>query len=137
MVVIPVDGKKVFGTGGGIRIKGTIDGYPFAGMSLMPMKAGTRLLAIRAEIRKAIRKEAGQKITIILERDTAEPEVPEELKKAFEASPEAKKMFDSLSYSYKVNYAKPVTTAVNKATRERRAVDAVIKLERMYFEKHG
>lgn len=136
IAVMAFDAKKVFKMSGhSVRIKGTIDGYPFSGTSLMPMKAGTYVLAIRKEIRKAIRKEAGDKATLQFEQDTSELEIPQELLEAFEASPEARKVFDTLSHSYKSNYTKPVAEAKHKDTRERRAVDAVLKLERLYVEK--
>jgi uncharacterized protein YdeI (YjbR/CyaY-like superfamily) len=92
-------------------------------------------MAIRAEIRKAIRKSAGDQIQIILEEDFAELKVPEELKEAFEASPEAEKLFNALPPSYKRNYTKYVSGSKNKETRVRRAVASVIKLEKEFFEK--
>ena len=136
IAVIRADAKKIFRMSGhSVRVKGTIEGYPFSGTSLMPMKAGTYVLAIRKEIRKAIRRDAGDTVTICIEQDTDELAIPQELLDAFEASPEAKTMFETLSYSYKANYTRPISTSRNQATRERRAVDAVLKLERLYLEK--
>jgi len=139
VAVIPINAKEVFGMSNcTVRVKGTMNGYPFSGTSLMPMKSGDYLLAVRSSIRKAIRKEAGDTVIIEFERDLAELEIPAELLEAFEASPEAKQMFDSLSYSYKENYTRPITNAKSQSTRERNAVKAVLKLEQLYLEKqHG
>lgn len=135
IAITPIDVKKVFGRKGHVRVKGTIDGFPFDDTSLMPMGTGEHCMAIRSEIRKAIRKNAGDTIEIILEEDFSELKIPEELIEAFEASPEAKQLFDAFSPSHKRNYTKYVAGSKNKETRTRRAVASVIKLEKEFFEK--
>jgi len=135
IAITPIDVKKIFGRKGHVRVKGTIDGLPFDDTSLMPMGNGAHCIAIRADIRKAIRKNAGDAIEIILEEDFAELKIPEELTEAFEASPEAKQLFNSYSPSHKRNYTKYVAGSKNKETRTRRAVASVIKLEKEFFEK--
>ncbi len=131
----PIDGKKVFGKAGHIRIKGTIDGYPFDDVSLMPTAAGKHCLAIRADIRKEIRKKAGDTIEIILEEDFTELKIPVELSEAFEASEEAKKMFDAIAPSHRRMYIRHVNDSKIKETREKRAVKMVLDLEKNFFEK--
>lgn len=135
VVITPIDVKKVFGRKGHVRVKGTIDGYPFDDTSLMPMRTGEHCMAIRNEIRKAIRKGPNDTIEIILEEDFAELKIPEELLEAFEASPEAEKMFNAFPPSHKRNYTKYVAGSKNKATRERRAIASVFRLEKEYVEK--
>lgn len=135
IVITPIDVKKVFGRKGHVRVKGTIDGFPFDDTSLMSMGTGKHCMAIRNEIRKAIRKEAGDTIDIILEEDFAELKIPVELKEAFEASPEAEKMFYAYSPSHKRNYTKYINESKKKETREKRAVDSVLRIEKEYFEK--
>jgi hypothetical protein len=138
VIVVPIDAKKIFGTGGYVKIKGTVDDLSFKGMTLMPMGDGNHCLPVNAEFRKTIKKDAGDTVTIAFEKDNDKPiiEIPDELKGAFKASKEAKKLFDSSSPSMQKQYCKYISEAKQKETRERRAVDTVLRLEKLYFENN-
>lgn len=59
------EAKQVLGTGGAVKVAGTIDGESFKS-SIMPMGNSTQMLPVNAEIRKKIGKEAGATITVHL-----------------------------------------------------------------------
>ena len=54
-----------FKTRGLVKVRGTIDGYPFRS-AFMAMGDGTHKLPVKAEILKAINKKEGDKISVSL-----------------------------------------------------------------------
>jgi hypothetical protein len=108
------------------RIKGMLDGFAVAGLALMPMGEGNFIMALKADIRKAIHKREGAMVQVKLELDADyKIEMPADLVECFDADPEALEFFNSLLRSHRDYFVKWIQSAKTEATRIKRIVNTV------------
>jgi len=68
--VVLDDVKELFGTRGLVKVRGSIDGEPFDG-ALMAQGDGTHRLPVRAKLRDAIGKQAGDTVHVRIDERIA------------------------------------------------------------------
>ena len=124
-VAVPFDVAEVWGTRGRVRVKGTINGFPFR-TNIQPME-GRHLLTLNKQLQAGAKAKPGDTVAVVMERDTDEwtIEPPAELAKAFHQSKEAKTLWDKLAYTHRKEFAQWIGGGKQAETRERRAAKAV------------
>jgi len=115
--------KKAF------RVKGLLDTVPVKEFAVMPMGDGEFIFALKADLRKKLRKEAGATIRVELEIDT-DPFIPNsDLVDCLSDVPQAFEFFNSLTPSHKRYFSNWVTEAKTLETKEKRILTCLRALE--------
>lgn len=124
---------------GWVRVKGTIDGYPIQRYHLMPMGNGLLFLPVKAEIRKKIKKQTGDKVHVILFADNDPLEIPDELLACLQDEPAAYAFFQSLTESEQEKCVKWIYGAKTASTRIERINKSIQQLvaNKNPFNRHG
>ncbi|MBD79961.1 MAG: hypothetical protein CL840_13695 [Crocinitomicaceae bacterium] len=116
---------------GWVKVKGSIDGYELKQYKLMPMGNGRLFLPVKAEIRKKIKKSAGDTVHVILSADDSLLEIPKEIIECFKNEPsELYETFQSFSEGEKKAYLDWIYEAKSEETRVKRIVGMMEKLEK-------
>lgn len=107
------------------RVKGKLDEYPVKKVALLPMGEGDFIIPLKADIRKAIRKQKGDKVKVQLEVDNAKIEPPKELMECLADEPSALDYFKQLTKSHQNYFGNWVRGAKTDETRAKRIVRVV------------
>lgn len=108
------------------RVKGTLDNFAISGVALMPMGEGNFIMALKADIRKGIRKETGAMLNVKLEvHEDFKIEIPDDLKECFDFDPEAETQFMTLPRSHRDYFINWINAAKTAETRAKRIVNTV------------
>lgn len=112
------------------RVKGRIDDHEIKAVATVPMGEGAFIIAVNATMRKAIRKQQGDKVTVKLEPDNTAIVLNAALIKCLKDEPLAMENFNALPLSHRRYYSRWIESAKTESTRTKRiaiAVDTLAK----------
>ncbi|SDE55369.1 protein of unknown function [Dyadobacter soli] len=123
---------------GMVKVKGRIDDYELIGYNLMPMATGQLFLPVKAEIRKKIKKEEGDWVTVVLYADESGLAIPEELLDCLKDEPKAYANFQKLAEGSQKEYRDWVYSAKKdetKVARIAKMIDMLLSGKRLTGDK--
>lgn len=121
-IEFPFSAEEVFGKKGQIKIRAVFDHVVEYRGSLVRMKSDRHILGLPREIRKQLGKTFGDEVAVSLAEDKEERtvEISEDIASLFNENPDAKKLFDAMSYTHKKEYIRWIEEARKPETRESR-----------------
>ena len=124
-IAVPFSVAGVWGTRGRVAVKGTLNGFPYR-TNIQPM-GGQHLLTFNKQLQAGAKAKAGDMVTVVMERDTAERTVepPTDLAKVFRKNTGAKALWDKLAYTHRKEFAQWIGAGKQEETRARRAQKAM------------
>jgi hypothetical protein len=112
------------------RVKGKLDNYPIARQAILPMGNGEFILPLKAAVRKALHKNKGAMVKLILEEDNRALKVSAELLECLSDSPKAEKKFNALPVSHQMYYSNWIESAKTIGTKAKRIGLTIIAMEK-------
>ena len=127
-IEVPAKIVESFAAGKKPPVRVTINGYTYR--NTIAVMGGVYMVGVSAEHRKGAGIEGGQEIEVTIELDTdpREVELPTEFQKALNKNAAAKKTFDALSNSKKKAIVIPIKDAKTDETRDRRIEKSIALL---------
>ena len=119
---------------GWVKVRGSIDGFEIKNYNLQPMGNGKLFLPVKAEIRKTIKKQAGDFVQVILYKDNTPLEIPEELLICLADEPKAHEKFQQLTEAQQkgiTNWIYSAKTDETKAKRINATMDKILNGEKL------
>lgn len=111
-----------------VRIKGFIDAYELKDMHIWAMKKGT-FLAVKADIRKAIKKEEGDTVKLVLFLDEPQMVIPEDFLVCLREEPKLLKHFENYPQQQQKEITNWIFTAKTEDDKITRIAKTLEKLE--------
>lgn len=125
---VVLDDAQVTAIGEGAKrfpVRATVNGYCWR--TTVTRMRGEFLLGLNREVRESAGVKAGDTVDVTIELDTEprEVEVPESLASALDGDPAAKAAFEGLAFTHRKEYARWVADAKREETRDRRVIRAL------------
>lgn len=129
-ILVPGEVVESLGRGKRPPVRATINGHTYR--TTVASMGGEFMLPLSAENREGAGVAAGDEVDVDVNLDTEprEVSVPIDLAEALDRDPDARRIFDGLSYSRKQRLVLPVEGAKTAETRKRRIDKALDELRR-------
>ncbi|WP_079243793.1 YdeI/OmpD-associated family protein [Chryseobacterium indologenes] len=126
-VEFPFSTEELFHTKGQVKIKALFDDKIEYRGSLVKMKSDCHILGLTQKVRKMLGKTFGDKVSVALTEDKEERvvEIADDIASVFNENPEAKALFDKMSYTHKKEYIRWIEEAKKTETRENRKIKMI------------
>lgn len=121
-VEFPFSTEELFNKKGQVKIKAIFDEKVEYRGSLAKMKSECHILGLTQEVRKQLGKTFGDEVSVSLLEDQEERtvEIAEDIALVFNENPQAKVLFNNMSYTHKKEYIRWIEEAKKPETRENR-----------------
>jgi hypothetical protein len=113
------DNKKEF------KVKGKLDKYGIKRVSLIPMGGGVFIMALNADMRRAIAKKEGAMLQVQLSEDKSDFVFNADFMECLADEPAAQTFFQSLTGSHQRYFSKWIDSAKTDPTKTKRIAMAV------------
>jgi len=126
-VEFPFSTEELFHKKGQVKIKAIFDDHVEYRGSLAKMKSDCHILGLTQEIRKQLGKTFGDEVSVSLTEDKEERvvEIAGDIVSVFNENPDAKILFDKMSYTHKKEYIRWIEEAKKPETRENRKIKMI------------
>ncbi|MET0394714.1 MAG: YdeI/OmpD-associated family protein, partial [Chitinophagaceae bacterium] len=112
------------------RVKGKLDQFAIAGVSLLPMRGGGFIMPFNAAMRKGTGKRYGAMLKVQLEEDKKPFQFNKDFMACLGDEPEALSFFQTLPGSHQRYFSKWIDDAKTEGTRTKRIAQSVTALAR-------
>ncbi|WP_336716666.1 YdeI/OmpD-associated family protein [Chryseobacterium mucoviscidosis] len=126
-VEFPFSTEEIFDKKGQVKIKAVFDDKVEYRGSLAKMKSDCHILGLTQEIRNKLGKTFGDEVSVYLLEDKEERvvEIAEDIVLLFNENPDAKVLFDKMSYTHRKEYIRWIEEAKKPETRENRKLKMI------------
>jgi Domain of unknown function (DUF1905)/Bacteriocin-protection, YdeI or OmpD-Associated len=112
------------------RVKGKLDRHTIKQVALIPMGNGNFIIAVNADMRKALGKKEGAQVLVSITVDKAAFKFDEDFMACLEDEPKAAQYFKALTASHQKYFSKWIASAKTDETKVKRITMAVSALSR-------
>ncbi|CEJ68027.1 hypothetical protein BN1195_00309 [Chryseobacterium oranimense G311] len=123
-VEFPFSTEELFGKKGQVKIKALFDDRVEYRGSLAKMKSDCHILGLTQDIRKQLGKTFGDEVLVSLIEDKEERTIAiaDDIASVFNENPDAKNLFNTMSYTHRKEYIRWIEEAKKPETRENRKI---------------